>query len=45
MSNLLEVKNLTVGFRVRDSIFTAVENDSFEIHKNETMEIVWESGS
>jgi ABC-type oligopeptide transport system ATPase subunit len=25
MSNLLEVKNLTVGFKVRDSIFTAVE--------------------
>ena len=31
MSNLLEVKNLTVGFKVRDSIFTAVEDASFEI--------------
>ena len=37
MSNLLEVKNLTVGFKVRDSIFTAVEDASFEINKNETM--------
>ena len=45
MSNLLEVKNLTVGFRVRDSIFTAVENASFEINKNETMALVGESGS
>ena len=40
MSNLLEVKNLTVGFKVRDSIFTAVEDASFEINKNETMALV-----
>ena len=45
MSNLLEVKNLTVGFKVRDSIFTAVEDASFEINKNETMALVGESGS
>ena len=45
MSNLLEVKNLTVGFKVRDSIFTAVEDASFEINKNETMALAGESGS
>ena len=45
MSNLLEVKNLTVGFKVRDSIFTAVEDASFIINKNETMALVGESGS
>ena len=45
MSNLLEVKNLTIGFKVRDSIFTAVEDASFEINKNETMALVGESGS
>ena len=45
MRNLLEVKNLTVGFKVRDSIFTAVEDASFEINKNETMALVGESGS
>ena len=45
MSNLLEVKNLTVGFKVRDSIFTAVKDASFEINKNETMALVGESGS
>ncbi len=45
MSSLLEVKNLTVGFKVRDSIFTAVENASFEINRNETMALVGESGS
>ena len=45
MNNLLEVKNLTVGFKVRDSIFTAVEDASFEINKNETMALVGESGS
>jgi len=45
MSNLLEVKNLTVGFKVRDSIFTAVEDASFKINKNETMALVGESGS
>ena len=45
MSNLLEVRNLTVGFKVRDSIFKAVEDASFEINKNETMALVGESGS
>ena len=45
MSILLDVKKLTVGFKVRDSIFTAVEDASFEINKNETMALVGESGS
>jgi len=42
---LLEVKNLTVDFRVRGGRFTAVKNVSFFIRAGETFGLVGESGS
>ena len=45
MSKLLEIKNLSVDFRLRESIFRAVDDISFEIEKNQTLALVGESGS
>ena len=45
MSKLLEIKNLSVDFKLRDNIFRAVDNISFEIEKNQTLALVGESGS
>ena len=45
MSKLLEIKNLSVDFKLRESIFRAVNDISFEIEKNQTLALVGESGS
>ena len=45
MSKLLEIKNLSVDFKLRENVFRAVDNISFEIHKNQTLALVGESGS
>lgn len=42
---LLSVKNLTVKFRVRGRILTAIRNISLDIYENESIAIVGESGS
>ena len=45
MSKLIEIKNLSVDFKLRENIFRAVDNISFEIDKNQTLALVGESGS
>ena len=45
MSKLLEIKNLSVDFKLRENVFRAVDNISFEIDKNQTLALVGESGS
>ena len=45
MSKLLEIKNLSVDFKLRESIFRAVDDISFDIEKNQTLALVGESGS
>lgn len=42
---LLSVKNLSVKFRVRGRILTAIRNISLDIYENESIAIVGESGS
>ena len=42
---LLSVQNLSVGFSVRNKIYKAVSNVSFNIEKGETLGIVGESGA
>jgi oligopeptide transport system ATP-binding protein len=42
---ILEVKNLSVDFKVKGGKFRAVDNVSFVIHKGETFGLVGESGS
>ena len=42
---LLEVRDLTVRFRTRDSVVKAVSNLSFALHRGETLGVVGESGS
>lgn len=47
MSNkelLLEIKNLHVGFRIKDDFFDAVDDVSLQLYKNEKLAIVGESG-
>ena len=40
MSKLLEIKNLSVDFKLRESIFRAVDDISFDIEKNQTLALV-----
>ena len=42
---LLSIQNLTVKFRVRGRILTAIRNISLDIYENESIAIVGESGS
>jgi len=44
MKNLLQVKNLSIEFKRRDSRIFAVRDVSFEVFSNETIAIVGESG-
>lgn len=44
-NNLLEIKNLTTSFRIKDHYYAAVDDVSLLVNKNETMAIVGESGS
>ena len=45
MSNIVEVRNLSIDFKVRDGKFRAVDDISFDIQKNKTLALVGESGS
>ena len=45
MKNIVEVKNLSIDFRVRDGSFRAVDDISFDIETNKTLALVGESGS
>ena len=45
MNKLLSVASLDVKFNLRDSVFHAVKNASFEISENEIVGLVGESGS
>jgi len=45
MKNIVEVKNLSIDFNVRNGIFNAVNNINFNIKKNNTLALVGESGS
>ena len=45
MNKLLSVSSLDVKFNLRDSVFHAVKNASFEISENEIVGLVGESGS
>ena len=45
MKNIVEVKNLSVEFKVRDGSFKAVDDICFNINNNATLALVGESGS
>ena len=45
MKIIVEVKDLSIDFKVRDGSFCAVDNISFDIEKNKTLALVGESGS
>ena len=36
MKNIVEVKNLSINFKVRDGLFYAVKDISFNIENNKT---------
>ena len=45
MSNLLSIKNLTIQFKTKQGLFTAVDNISFDLGRNRILGLVGESGS
>ena len=45
IKNIVEVKNLSIDFKVRDGLFKAVDDISFNIETNKTLALVGESGS
>ncbi len=45
MKNIVEAKNLTIDFMIRNGSFRAVDNISFNIKNNQTLALVGESGS
>ncbi len=44
-NKILSAKDITVKFKVRDRILTAIRNVSVDLYENETLAIVGESGS
>ena len=45
MKNIVEVRNLSIDFKVRDGSFKAVDDISFDIETSKTLALVGESGS
>ena len=45
IKNIVEVKNLSIDFKIRDGLFKAVDDISFNIKTNKTLALVGESGS
>ena len=45
MKNIIEVKDLTIDFEIRNGSFRAVDKISFDIKNNKTLALVGESGS
>ena len=45
MKNIVEVRNLSIDFKVRNGFFRAVNGINFDIQTNKTLALVGESGS
>ena len=45
MENILEIKNLSLGFEINDKFYPAVKNVSFNLKKGQIHAIIGESGS